>query len=333
MDGILCGSGEKYSNNKSFVWGNISVQDYGAVVPFLPVRTERVTQLSRGNSYPDVAMVGADGAMVVRVRTHVDSVGETILDPASTAIFVMAPVGAECRVNGMSAGRASLYLPFGGDGFHIRGGRREVIAVALKRDAWTRTLEALHGVDQGDSDDLGLRLEAGQEAVDRLRRSINTVLDICCHDSGGPDGLHVPDLVARIVTQMADTYMFGLARRAPDTRRAIRAHVVVRKAEEHFEAMEGQVVSLADLCLASGVGKSALYAAFHELYGVAPLAYFHKRRINAARSALLRAKPKRGTVTRIASECGLTELGRFSKEYYALFGEMPSVTLRAKLAT
>jgi AraC-like DNA-binding protein len=50
--------------------------------------------------------------------------------------------------------------------------------------------------------------------------------------------------------------------------------------------------------------------------------------MHLARRALLRADPAAATVTGIATDHGFWELGRFSVEYRALFGEMPSASLR-----
>jgi AraC family ethanolamine operon transcriptional activator len=51
--------------------------------------------------------------------------------------------------------------------------------------------------------------------------------------------------------------------------------------------------------------------------------------MEAVRRALVTAPPGRATVTRIATEYGFYELGRFAGIYNALFGERPSETLRA----
>jgi AraC-like DNA-binding protein len=56
--------------------------------------------------------------------------------------------------------------------------------------------------------------------------------------------------------------------------------------------------------------------------------YLWLRRMNLVRPALLRADPAVATVTGIATDHGFWELGRFSVEYRALFGESPSATLR-----
>jgi transcriptional regulator GlxA family with amidase domain len=50
------------------------------------------------------------------------------------------------------------------------------------------------------------------------------------------------------------------------------------------------------------------------------------------RQALLRSDPSKATVTRIVTDQGFWELGRFSVAYRALFGESPSRTLRRPAA-
>ncbi|TMK47760.1 MAG: AraC family transcriptional regulator [Alphaproteobacteria bacterium] len=59
-----------------------------------------------------------------------------------------------------------------------------------------------------------------------------------------------------------------------------------------------------------------------------PIRYLSLRRMHLVRRALLRADPSTTTVTRLATDQGFWELGRFSVAYRALFGESPSQTLR-----
>jgi hypothetical protein len=50
--------------------------------------------------------------------------------------------------------------------------------------------------------------------------------------------------------------------------------------------------------------------------------------MHLANRALLRADPSKSTVTRIVTDQGFWELGRFSVAYHGLFGESPSETLQ-----
>jgi AraC-like DNA-binding protein len=109
--------------------------------------------------------------------------------------------------------------------------------------------------------------------------------------------------------------------------RMIRPERIVRKAEERYFAAKVGRVSLAGLCEGAGVSQATLYRAFQQVFGESPLAYFRKRKLTKARTALLRARPERGAVKRAALGAGFTELGRFSVEYRSLYGETPSTTL------
>lgn len=62
---------------------------------------------------------------------------------------------------------------------------------------------------------------------------------------------------------------------------------------------------------------------------MSPHRYLWLRRMNLARRALLHADPTARIVTEIANNYGFAELGRFAVSYRKLFGESPSVTLRA----
>ena len=59
-----------------------------------------------------------------------------------------------------------------------------------------------------------------------------------------------------------------------------------------------------------------------------PIRYLTLRRMNLARAALLRADANKTNVTRVVTDHGFWELGRFSVAYRTLFGELPSETLR-----
>ena len=86
-----------------------------------------------------------------------------------------------------------------------------------------------------------------------------------------------------------------------------------------------RVATLANLLM---VSERVLRRAFQDTHGVSPSRYLRRLRLSEARSALLSAQDRMVTVTEIATLFGFAELGRFSVEYRAVFGESPSVTLR-----
>ena len=62
-------------------------------------------------------------------------------------------------------------------------------------------------------------------------------------------------------------------------------------------------------------------------FGLPPMQLVRQARLAEARAMLEAARPG-ATVTRVAHDCGLAHLGRFSQEYARQFGESPSDTLR-----
>jgi AraC-like DNA-binding protein len=110
------------------------------------------------------------------------------------------------------------------------------------------------------------------------------------------------------------------------------AAVLVRRATEIVDAHRGPL-RIAALSRTLRVSQSTLENAFRNVAGVGPHAFFLRRRLNHARSVLLREEPGRRKVTEIAGELGFSELGRFAVRYRQMFGETPSETLRRRSGT
>ena len=113
---------------------------------------------------------------------------------------------------------------------------------------------------------------------------------------------------------------------------AVRSRVahsrVIARFEEFLEAKRDEPVYLAEICVAIGASERTLRSCCHERFGIGPIRYLWLRRMHLARSALLAGDSARTTVTKIATDHGFWELGRFSTQYRRLFGESPSLSLR-----
>ena len=107
-----------------------------------------------------------------------------------------------------------------------------------------------------------------------------------------------------------------------------RHDAIVARFEEFLEANAGRPIYLAEICAAIGVAERTLRICCEQHVGMGPIRYLFLRRMHLVRYALLRADSSKTTVTRIATDHGFWELGRFSVSYRSLFGETPSETLR-----
>jgi AraC-like DNA-binding protein len=103
---------------------------------------------------------------------------------------------------------------------------------------------------------------------------------------------------------------------------------IVAKFYEYLEANPNTPLYLAEICAAIGAAERTLRVACEEHLGMGPIRYLALRRMHLVRRALLRAHSSTTTVTSIATDHGFWELGRFSVNYRAMFGETPLATLR-----
>jgi AraC family ethanolamine operon transcriptional activator len=116
--------------------------------------------------------------------------------------------------------------------------------------------------------------------------------------------------------------------RTQKPRRFFRRSLVVRQVEEYMLAHLEKPITLKDICQTVNTGKSPLNYGFQEVLGVSPLNYLKILRLQAARQRLQTSDPDITTVTQIAQRFGFWHLGRFSRYYQEMFGELPSETLR-----
>ena len=75
------------------------------------------------------------------------------------------------------------------------------------------------------------------------------------------------------------------------------------------------------------VSDKTLENSFKSLFGITPKHFIHMLKLNHAHEDLQLADAQTTNVSDIATKWGFSHFGRFSKEYKALFGVLPSETL------
>jgi transcriptional regulator GlxA family with amidase domain len=105
---------------------------------------------------------------------------------------------------------------------------------------------------------------------------------------------------------------------------------IIARLDAMLEAAPDRPLYLPEVCAAVGVSRRTLHNYCHQHIGTSPERYLRLRRLYMARRRLQEAAPEFGTVTRIATDVGFFELGRFAVVYRDVFGESPSATLRRR---
>ena len=86
--------------------------------------------------------------------------------------------------------------------------------------------------------------------------------------------------------------------------------------------------TISEMCLVAHVSERRLRSAFTDVFGMPPMRYFRYRSLTQARQCLTEEAVHVTSVGAIASDLGFHNFGRFARRYEAMYGELPSATLR-----
>ncbi|HEY4934630.1 MAG TPA: AraC family transcriptional regulator [Terriglobales bacterium] len=111
-------------------------------------------------------------------------------------------------------------------------------------------------------------------------------------------------------------------------RHAVPREQIIRRSIDFVEQHDGEYLSVEQLASAAGVSERTVRDAFQQFFGVAPVRYLNRRTLHQVRKALKDADPSVATITNIAAQFGVWQLGRFARDYRLIFDELPSDTLR-----
>ena len=88
---------------------------------------------------------------------------------------------------------------------------------------------------------------------------------------------------------------------------------------------------ITEISAALGVSERTLRICCEEQLGMGPTEYVRRRRMQLVHRALRKGKLDAASISAVARRYGFHNLGRFAANYRALFGELPSATLRRSL--
>ena len=316
--------GSPCNKNRILAYRDDNSPEYAPKQVELPVVESSFVQVGRGEHVVDVRMATVGKIGLTRLGIGVEAVGITVLNPGYIGFALPVSWSGDLLLNGELANKSNIYMPGDLDSLHLYSKSCVILGVTMPREPFVETIAALRGVDTGDIMLKHRELCLSEAAGVEVRARLTAIINEACSERRTHSQREISNEVIGLLT---NAYLHALPESLSQAERISRPERIVRLAEERFMASDGKTISLADLCAAAGVGKSALYKAFHNVCGLPPLTYFQKRRLMQARSLLINAVNERGWVKHAALSTGFTELGRFAVEYRKLFGESPSVTI------
>ena len=103
---------------------------------------------------------------------------------------------------------------------------------------------------------------------------------------------------------------------------------VVEAARNHVLSHPYDTVTIAELCDTLHTSRRTIQYCFQEVLNTNPVQYLRAIRLNSVRRELRQANPATTQVQDIAARWGFWHMSHFAKDYRAMFGELPSDTLR-----
>ena len=166
------------------------------------------------------------------------------------------------------------------------------------------------------------RAQAFQRAVVQLGLILDSAPDAF-------DSSVAVDATTRKLTELVPEALCGSLVVTPKPgRHSISRKEIVHSVMNFIEQHDCEYLLVAELATAAAVSERTLRMAFQDYYGMGPVRYLKLRMLNLVRNTLQNADSSITTVTQVATQHGVWELGRFAQDYRALFDELPSEPLR-----
>jgi AraC-like DNA-binding protein len=194
----------------------------------------------------------------------------------------------------------------------------DVLSLVVPKSALEEHFRRLSGIGSGE---IVFEPQIGADTAHLLRSLIGAALRV----SGG--GMF--DMPEAISWQMRDAILTAMLLELRHDHRelltSLRASEAKRLCDAATFVMRRKLASPASIpriAAELGVSERSLQVTFrHELH-TTPSARFKRLRLEAVHDALLRLRPEDSTVTQVAADVGgFFHLGRFAREYLAMFGE------------
>jgi len=282
---------------------------------------------AKGSFHAEVTQIGINRLLIHRLRISLPEVNTVALKHGRKSIGFLteensAPLrhcGFEVLPGDIVVNRSDVAYQRSGANFHYG-------AMSLPLEDLHAAVETIIGREL-PATSLELIVRPHSALMLRLLKLHKSVAQLA---HGAPDILEIPAVRQRLENELIHIMVRCLAEgaAADSTSGARRQNTIIVRFEEFLEANPNRPIYLAEICAAIGVAERTLRLSCEAHLGMGPIRFLTLRRMHLANRALLRADPSKSTVTRIVTDQGFWELGRFSVAYRALFGESPSETLQ-----
>lgn len=246
------------------------------------------------------------------------------LPKGSFAFGIPVKLEGSATFCGAACDGSQLHVFSGDEGFEFYSpSGLDIAGVVLSQDCLERALEQA-GCPAGLSLDHAHLRSVTPVRGALLRTMLLRAQEALGHDSWPEEDSDLAAVLARdIVSSLADALCNDQTQEGHRIPQAKRWQIVQRACAFAHEVPQ-DLITIEAICTHLGISRRALQYCFQDTLNLPPAAYLRAVRLNGARRAIKAC----GSVTDAATQWGFWHFGRFSQDYKAMFGELPSETSR-----
>jgi len=294
-----------------------------------PEWNQRYLQMSHGAMRSSLAEATSGDLHVFRKWMSERVVQQGCL-PAGKICFAVlnGDTAATPRMQGYELREDRLFILRSGEEFTLQRPKgMELLTVTFEAEDFLRLLDARPWSAHARGLLSRSVLQAPIRSLQRLRRDLLAILDWPCM-ANPPKPEPVEDAVASRAVFEALCELFGGAAGSGQAVGSASASFIVAECHRIVAGRGDAPPSIDALCLRLRTSRRSLQNSFRQVADTTPVHYLRSLRLNTVRRRLMSTQPAELSVSQAAADQGFSHLSHFTERYKALFGELPSQTLR-----
>ena len=289
-----------------------------------PEWNQRYLQISQGAMHSSLAEVTTDSIHVFRKWMSERVIQQGCLPDGKICFAIpLGEFAGTPRMQGHEMHGDSIVVLRSGDEFTLQRPKgMELVAVTFELDEFRRLSDERPWAPGARALLSRSVLRAPGGAMQRLRCELLSLFD----ETSATD-----QSVSRGVFEALCELFDGAA----DARQPVgsaSASFIVAQCHRMVAGSGDSPPSVEELCLRLRTSRRTLQNSFRQVADATPVHYLRCVRLNAVRRQLMSTRAADLNVAQAAADRGFNHLSHFAQQYKALFGELPSQTLRGELA-
>ena len=295
-----------------------------------PEWNQRYLQLSRGTMHSSLAEATTDSLHVFRKWMSERVIQQGCL-PEGKICFALplGPLAETPRMQGREVREDSVIVLRGGEEFTLqRPPGIELVAVTFENDDFDRLLDERPWPAAGRALLSRSVLRGPPTALQRLRRDLLSLFEVRPVSLAPVVGEAASSPSATCVAFEALRELFDGAADSRQGFGSASASFIVAQCHRIVATSGNAPPTVAELCQRLRTSRRTLQDSFRQVADTTPVHYLRSVRLNAVRRRLMSTRAADLGVAQAAADRGFGHLSHFAERYKALFGELPSQTLR-----